>query len=610
MPTGFAERLFLALPAFRNVGATIFGLTLNRERYGGHYHDAVERILEREAWTSRQILEYQAHRLRRIVEIAFRHVPYYRETSRRLGLSPHDFDSADDLRKLPILEKEAVRADPLRFLDDRLDPSQLTVETTTGTTGTPIRVFMPRSARQEHFAFFEARCRRAAGLRYGEDSHVTFGVKRVVPVERTEPPFWCYNYAGKQLYMSVFHLADPYLGAYCGELRRRPYRAMIGYGSAISAVARYMLHQNIRDIRIPVAITSGETLLPRQRDQIQRAFGCRVFDQYGCTELSVFAAERPCGRMHLSPDYSVVEFVDDEGRPLPPGRTGHVLGTSLLNDAQILLRYRVGDMASLAANPCACGSPLPVLESVEGRSTNAVVLPDGRRLYRFAGLDSEIPSVQQSQIVQEAIGVFTIYVVATKDFGETEAARLAASLETSVGPAKIGVQVVDSISRGPGRKSAAIISRVAEPEISRPSPAAADPENMTVIVQSERGLRHFEVTRGTKVADLESAALDAFEMVSRDRCLLAPATSPGTALLPERTLDSYGLRNGTTLVLTTVGAVSGAGAFACQPGSQKRGGQAKAPAAHPDAPPAGYRPESPGNPRADHTPAPGETKSL
>jgi phenylacetate-CoA ligase len=553
MPSRLAEKIFFALPAFRNAGATVYGLMLEHERYGDHYRQALNRIRERETWTSGQMLEYQDRRLREIVEIAFRHVPYYRETFRKLGLSPADFRSARDLQKLPILEKEALRADPTRFLDERLDRSRLMVETTSGTTGTAIRIFTTPRACQEHYAFFEARCRRVAGLRYGEDPHVTFGVKRVVPPERETPPFWCYNHAGKQLYMSVFHLADRNLAHYCEALRHRPYRALVGYGSAMATIGRYILDENIRGIRIPLAITSGETLLASQRDTIERAFGCRVFDQYGCTELAFFGAEGACGRMHLSPDYSVLEIVDDAGDPLPPGKPGHVLGTSLINDAQILLRYRVGDVATLDAKPCGCGSPLPVLRSIEGRAMNAIILPDGHRLYRIGDVASQIPSVKQCQIVQEEIGVFTIYVVAAKGFGQSEAEQVAANFSASVGRARIQVEVVDRIRRGPGRKSATVISKVAAPDLPRQAEESDSAEGLTVVVYSGESSRRFDCTRRTTIAEFIRAAAEGFGIAHGDRLLLAPAASPGTALLPERTLDSYGIRDGMALVLTAVG---------------------------------------------------------
>ncbi len=386
--------------------------------------------------------------------------PHYRNLFLRLGLRPEAIRSAGDLARLPILEKDPVRAAPLEFVDERLDHRRLLTETTTGTTGTPIRVFMTRHALEEHYAFFEARCRRAAGFDYGKDPFVTFGVRRVVARQRTRPPFWCYNYAGRQLYMSVYHLAPQYLRSYCRELKRRPYRALMGYPSAMTAVAQYMLAEGVRGIHIPIALTSGETLHPQQRAVIEEAFGGRVYDQYGCSEMALFAAEGRCGRMHISPDYGLVEIVDDDGRPLPPGRAGHVVCTGLVNDAQILLRYRMGDMAAIDPRPCTCGSAFPVFQSVEGRAANAILLADGRKLFRMSAIDAEIPSIRQYQIVQEEMDTFTLYVVTAEGFTEREERLVRANLAASVGPARITVRRVEKITQGPGGKYASVVSKL------------------------------------------------------------------------------------------------------------------------------------------------------
>lgn len=454
------HRLFLALPGLRNIGATVKGLLVNRERYGEHYFETVRRLESRDGWTAARMREHQAERLQEIVGIAAGHVPYYRALFSKLGLSARDIHSPDDLRKLPILEKDLVRADPLQFVDERIALHSLVPETTTGSTGTPIRVLMTPQALQEHYAFFEVRCRRMTGWRYGREPFVSFGVRRVVALERTTPPFWCYNYAGKQLYMSVYHLAPQFLRYYCTELKRRPYRALVGYPSAVATLAQYVLEKGGEGASIPVAITSGETLHPQQKDVITRAFACQVYDQYGCAEMSVFGAEGRCGSMHLSPDYGVTEVVDDSGNPVPPGTSGHLVCTSLINTAQILLRYRMGDAGALAGGECACGSILPVLQSVDGRTANAILLPDGRKLFRMSAIDAEIPTIREYQIVQEEIGVFTMFVVPADGFQKSDAERAALNLRANVGTARIDVRPVSSIPRGPGGKFSSVVSKV------------------------------------------------------------------------------------------------------------------------------------------------------
>jgi phenylacetate-CoA ligase len=454
------ETFYLAFPALRNIAATVKGIQLNRLRYVKHYGKTVNDILNRKGWSSDQFTAYQNKRLRKIIGTAVCHTPYYRDLFATLGLSSQDVSTANDLRKLPILEKSLVRSDPWQFVDERIKKSHLLKETTTGTTGTPTTVLLTERVQQEHYAFYEVRCRREAGLRYGQDSYVMFGARRVAPLERCDPPFWCYNYAGKQLYMSVFHLAPQYLRYYCDELSQRSYRALMGYPSAISTVAQYVIDRGIRSIKIPLAITSGETLHQHQRTAIKSAFGCRVFDQYGCAELSVFAVEGQCGRMHVSSDYGIVEIVDDAGDPVPPGEVGHLVCTGLINDAQVLLRYRTGDMGSWEINSCKCGSALPVLASVEGRSTDALLLRDGRKVFRVGTIAERIACIKEYQIIQGDIGLFTLNVVVSEPLQDFESKELIENLQAHVGRASVRINQVHALERGQGGKISFIKSKV------------------------------------------------------------------------------------------------------------------------------------------------------
>jgi phenylacetate-CoA ligase len=443
---------YLALPALRNIAATGKGIQLNRFRYGEPYLKTVDDILERKGWSLDQFTAYQTAQLRKIIAIAVCHTPYYRDLFASRGLSSQDVSTANDLRKLPILEKSLVRSDPWQFVDARIKKSRLLKETTTGTTGTPTTVILTNRIQQEHYAFYEARCRREAGLRYGQDSYVMFGARRVAALQQRDPPFWCYNYAGKQLYMSVFHLAPQYLRFYCDELSRRSYRALMGYPSAISTVAQYVIAQGIRSIKIPLAITSGETLQQHQRTAIESAFGCRVFDQYGCAELSVFAAEGQCGRMHVSSDYGIVEIVDDAGDPAPLGDVGHLVCTGLINGAQVLLRYRTGDMGSWGINPCKCGSALPVLASIAGRSTDALLLRDGRKVFRVGTIAERIACIKEYQIIQDDIGLYTINVVVSAPLHDFETKELIENLQAHVGRVSVRVKCVHALERSQGGK--------------------------------------------------------------------------------------------------------------------------------------------------------------
>lgn len=456
----FGEQLIGAVPALGNLAATLHGWRLNRLRYGNEYHRCIQEVLARDGWKLEQILRYQEENLRHFIRHAVTHVPYYRELFRKLGLSPEEIKTVSNLQKIPTLEKSQVREDPIRFVDERLNPKSLICDRTTGTTGTPIKIFKTSEVIQRHYAYFDVRCRRLAGMDFGREPYVMLGAQTVAPPSCTHPPFWCYNRVHRQLYMSVFHLSPIYLPYYFKEIRRRQYQAIMGYPSALHTLAQFILDTGEDDFQFRTAVTSGEVLHSHQRRIIQQAFGCKVFDQYGCTEICVFAAQCHEGSMHVSPDYGVLEVVDDTGQPVPVGTVGQFICTGLLNDAQVLIRYRLGDQGALSDERCQCGSPLPVLKSIDGRSSDVFVLPDGRRIWEFEDkLYGVLSYVAEWQLVQEAPDLFTMCVVPAKGYSSVDNDQILRSLRHYLPGVNITIKIVPTIKQGPGGKRAVFVTR-------------------------------------------------------------------------------------------------------------------------------------------------------
>ena len=159
----------------------------------------------------------------------------------------------------------------------------------------------------------------------------------------------------------------------------------------------------------PVMLWSGgECLAPEARAVIERAFGCPLTNEYGASEcMSIGFACRE-GWFHINADWVLLEPVDRDYCPTPPGEASHtVLLTNLANRAQPLIRYDLGDSIIARPEPCACGSILPAIE-VEGRRDDVLSMraPDGKvvRLLPLAltTIVEEAAHVHRFQLVQTA----------------------------------------------------------------------------------------------------------------------------------------------------------------------------------------------------------------
>lgn len=120
--------------------------------------------------------------------------------------------------------------------------------------------------------------------------------------------------------------------------------------------------------------TGGETLSPKVRRRVEQALGCTVRNSYGASEFLTMGWECGHGQMHLNADWVILEPVDEQHRPVPAGQPScTTLLTHLANPVQPLIRYDLDDQLTVHTEPCACGSPLPVIE-VRGRHDDPLVM--------------------------------------------------------------------------------------------------------------------------------------------------------------------------------------------------------------------------------------------
>ncbi|HYR00102.1 MAG TPA: phenylacetate--CoA ligase family protein, partial [Casimicrobiaceae bacterium] len=151
--------------------------------------------------------------------------------------------------------------------------------------------------------------------------------------------------------------------------------------------------------------SGGECLTAVARREIERAFGCRVVNEYGASECMSMAVGCDAGWLHVNADWVVLEPVDRRYRPTPPGEPSEtVLVTNLANRVQPIIRYDLGDSVVLRREPCGCGSPLPVVE-VAGRSEDILILADA------AGRPVRLLPLALETVIEQATDAHPIQVV-------------------------------------------------------------------------------------------------------------------------------------------------------------------------------------------------------
>ncbi len=461
--------LYRHLPyPLRVLAVSARGYYLRWWRYGQETERLVEEALERETWSPERWKAWREERLAYVLHRAATKVPYYREqwqARRRRG----DRASWELLENWPILKKGPLRANPRAFVADYCDPRRLFHLHTSGTTGTPLSLYIGRPALQQWYALFEARWRRWYGLSR-DDRWGILGGQLVVPVEQKKPPFWVWNAGLRQLYLSVYHLSAASVKAYAQALGRYCVRYLWGYASALHTLAVLALEAGVTLPSLSAVISNAEPLFEHQREAIRRAFNCPVYDTYGMTEMVTGASECTHGTMHLWPEAGIVEvFSANDGERVPPGVTGRLICTGMINPDMPLIRYEVGDTGALGHGDhrCACGRRLPCLLAVEGRLDDVIVTPDGRRIGRLDPVFKADMAIREAQIIQESLGRLRVLVVSAPGYGPETARAICARLQQRVGGGvEIVVEEVSHIPRAPNGKFRAVVSMLNAPRSS------------------------------------------------------------------------------------------------------------------------------------------------
>ena len=410
----------------------------------------VARIAVRRRLSLGSVRRYQERRLRRVVEDACRYVPFYRRLFREAGLSPGDIRGLDDLPRVPMTSKKALKlAPPETWFDLRFDPARLIAFRTTGSTGIP---FIIRRSAAEDFLFH---CFRLRSLR-------SYGVRMRDRVMRARngnlghrPLSWRLVQAAGLFRQSVLDTSETPQQNAADLLRTRP-DVLTGYNSTLAKLARIITLDHRTTVPLRMAVGGADMLTPLLRRQIQEAFQARIHDTYECQEIGFLAWECPdTGLYHVCDDNLIIEVLKD-GRPAREGEPGEVVATSLHLRSMPFLRYQLEDIVTVGPSPCPCGLPFRTFRSIEAKKQDYFRLPGGDEFYPWAislVVIDDAPWVQQFELVQERLDRMVLRAEARPEPTPEVMGRLAARIRPILGPGvEFVIEVVPEIRPTPGGK--------------------------------------------------------------------------------------------------------------------------------------------------------------
>lgn len=420
-------------------------------------HPAYARYLrdfERNQFLSPSDLEQlQLRRLREQLVHAYRYVPFYRLRMEEAGLTPLDIRTKEDLRLLPALTKRDIQDQQDLLVASSVPANQRVRNQTGGSTGSPLQFYVDRERFSSRMASTD-RHNAWAGLRPGDWYAHLWGSRLDTGAPANLRPNWRQSLLHRNLTLNTAAVTEETFLQYAAVLRRYRPRHLVAYAQSAVLFAKFCTQHGFDDIRFESMTVTAEMMLPGQRSLLEEAFHGKVFNRYGCREVSVIASECEYHTgLHLNADALLVEV--EPGSDLPFGM-GRVLVTDLLNRSMPLIRYEIGDLASLHPQAlCPCGRSLPLLGHIEGRSTDFLELTN-RRFVSGPSLTlviADMRDVRQVQFIQTDPRHVTLKVVAGSGYGshteEELRRRLIPYLEEQL---ELSIVTADHIASEPSGK--------------------------------------------------------------------------------------------------------------------------------------------------------------
>ncbi|HJQ85019.1 MAG TPA: AMP-binding protein [Candidatus Binatia bacterium] len=403
-------------------------------------------LLRSQYWSAARLGAYTAQRLRDVLAAAAR-VPFY---AARFGGVP----GPADLERLPILRRADVAAleDSVRALHPSGTP--FLRDRSSGSSGMPVSFLFDGAHQHGRFAA-RARYLRANGWSPLRRSAWIISLPQDSPdAELVASP----TFPGASFLSHVTEFAEQ-----LRWLRRLDPVHLYTLPSNLEALAGLVAASGepLRSLR--GVFTGGEVLDDAVRARAERALGVRVADNYGSTE-AFLAWQCPHGSYHVNAEHVLLEIVDDGGRPVGDGDMGRVLATTLENRLMPLVRYEIGDWATPADGPCACGRTLPRIGSVVGRGINLFRMPDGRLRspWRLVGPLKNRPQLRQFQIVQRSVERYTVRYAGDSELTGADEAAIGREFREILGyEAAVDFERLTTIPRAPSGKFMTALSEVA-----------------------------------------------------------------------------------------------------------------------------------------------------
>lgn len=358
-----------------------------------------------------EIRAYQFKKIQKLISLAYNHTEFYKSLYTKHGIYPEDIKTWADFEKLPTVTKDDMVASGLTcVVDTKRYDKNLILSRSSGSSGKIIDIFFENTSWNEQ-AFITLRMYQQA-----------FGYTPFDKQALIYPSRFPYNSIGGFYKVKYIYSLDDLRKIMQSLLQLQP-ALIVAYPSILFELITNFKKQ-CQTLKLKAISTNSEQSTQQQRDFISSVFNCPVYDEYSTEELTLVGYQCKNKNYHIQEDGAYIEILDsDSDKILQKNEIGEIVGTCLVNNTMPFIRYRNGDLGSIAKIACSCGNNGRILNNIEGRKNAAFKLQNGIEISSGRLLDwtyslilnFRIP-ISQFQVVQKTINNIEVTIVPKKSY--------------------------------------------------------------------------------------------------------------------------------------------------------------------------------------------------
>ncbi|WP_248134709.1 phenylacetate--CoA ligase family protein [Acinetobacter radioresistens] len=431
-----SKNLFFKLPySLQNLAISLINTNLYRVRHSGKYQYYRNYYAKSDLLKEKDLDLELKKRLEMFLEHATNTSPWFKSYSKK------------DLYSFPILHKRELllNLDKIKTIND----SEGIISLTGGTTGASMKVIYTKENMQERFAILD-HFRAQHGYKLGKKT-AWFSGKNLITKKDIENGICShYDFINKIRFYSTFLINEKNFDVYWNSLNKFQPEFLIGFPSSVFEICQIAKSKGLKyKGKVKAFFPTAETVLMEHRQVISEVLGCKLVDQYASSEGAPFILECSAGNLHIHPLTGIFEVVDDD---LKPARSGQMLVTSFTTYGTPLIRYQIGDTITLAdpVKQCRCGSFFPLVERIEGRTSDYILSPTHGKvnLGNISNSTKDTKGIVCFQLIQDRLDLLEVKMVVSKEFNNTQELNFIKALRERVGDTvQFNINYVEDIPR-------------------------------------------------------------------------------------------------------------------------------------------------------------------